>query len=74
MNIPFTKINWLKMDDAIPAFIAMVLIPFSYSITQGIIYGFLSYTVLKIAAKKRNEISLALIVIDLFAVLALVLQ
>lgn len=62
------------MDEAIPSFIAMVLIPISYSITQGIIYGFLSYTILKIAAGKRNEISIALIVIDVFSVLALMLS
>ncbi|HYH16820.1 MAG TPA: NCS2 family permease [Flavisolibacter sp.] len=34
---PVIKINWLQLDDAIPAFLAMVLIPFTYSITQGII-------------------------------------
>jgi len=62
------------MDEAIPAFIAMVLIPFTYSITQGIIYGFLAYTALKIAAGKRSEVSIALLVIDAFAILALALE
>jgi adenine/guanine/hypoxanthine permease len=70
---PVIKINWMQLDDAIPAFIAMVLIPFSYSITHGIIYGFLSYTILKIAAGKRSEVSIGLLVIDAFAVLALAL-
>ena len=35
------------IDEAIPAFIAMVAIPFTYSITQGIIWGFLSWTIIK---------------------------
>ncbi|MFT3932358.1 MAG: NCS2 family permease [Chitinophagaceae bacterium] len=71
---PVTKINWQQMDDAIPAFLAMVLIPFTYSITQGIIWGFLSWTTIKIAVGKRNEISLSLRIIDAFAILALLLE
>jgi AGZA family xanthine/uracil permease-like MFS transporter len=74
MMRPVTKIKWSQMDEAIPAFLAMVLIPFTYSITQGIIYGFLSWTILKIAAGKREDISVALIVIDVFAIVALALS
>lgn len=68
---PILKINWTKFDDAIPAFIALVLIPFTYSITQGIIWGFLSWTVIKIITGKYDEINPMLIGIDIFAVLAL---
>jgi AGZA family xanthine/uracil permease-like MFS transporter len=71
---PVVKINWMKLDDAIPAFLAMVIIPFSYSITQGIIWGFLSWTVIKLAVGKWRELSLALLIIDAFCVLALVLE
>ena len=71
---PVTKINWQQLDEAIPAFIAMVLIPFTYSITQGIIWGFLSWTLLKIMAGKRKELSPALLVIVVFAILALILK
>ncbi|WP_347160010.1 NCS2 family permease [Pontibacter chitinilyticus] len=70
---PVTKINWLLLDEAIPAFLAMVLIPFTYSITQGIIWGFLSWTALKLATGKRKDISTSLLVIDAFAILALIL-
>ncbi len=73
MMKPVVKINWTEMNEAIPAFIAMVLIPFTYSITQGIIWGFLSWTVLQVAAGKAKEISIALWIIDVFAVLALVI-
>ncbi|EHQ26971.1 NCS2 family permease [Mucilaginibacter paludis] len=68
-----TKINWTVLDDAIPAFLAMVLIPFTYSITQGIIWGFLSYTLLKVFCGKAKVVSPALWVIDAFAIAALVL-
>lgn len=74
MMKPITKINWSKMDDAIPAFLALVLIPFSYSITQGIIWGFLSWTIIKVFVGKPNEVSTALWVIDAFAVLSLIIS
>ncbi len=70
---PVLKINWSKFDDAIPAFIALVIIPFTYSITQGIIWGFLSWTVIKFVTGKRKEINLTLIAIDIFGILALFL-
>ncbi|MCW3107205.1 MAG: permease, partial [Segetibacter sp.] len=71
---PVTKIHWLQLDEAIPAFLAMVLIPFTYSITQGIIWGFLSWTILKLLTGKFKEISISLWIIDVFAIIALVLQ
>jgi adenine/guanine/hypoxanthine permease len=74
MMRPITKIEWLRMDEAIPAFVAMVLIPFTYSITQGIIWGFLSWTILKAVSGKAKEISPALWIIDVFAVIALLLE
>lgn len=74
MMQPIIKINWSKYDDAIPAFLALILIPFTYSITQGLIWGFLSWTVIKFFTGKRNEISTMLWIIDVFAVLALALK
>ncbi|WP_026631030.1 NCS2 family permease [Dyadobacter alkalitolerans] len=73
MMKPVVKINWGNLSEAFPAFFAMVLIPFTYSITQGIIWGFLSWTALHIATGKIREISLALWIIDIFAILALIL-
>ncbi|GAB3817998.1 NCS2 family permease [Pontibacter rugosus] len=70
---PVVKINWFQLDDAIPAFLAMVLIPFTYSITQGIIWGFLTWTVIKLVTGKRKEISIGLWFIDIFAISALFL-
>jgi AGZA family xanthine/uracil permease-like MFS transporter len=72
MMKPVVKINWGQLHEAFPAFLAMVLIPFTYSITQGIIWGFLSWTALHIATGRMKEISLALIIIDLFALTALI--
>lgn len=71
---PITKINWLQMDEAIPAFLATILIPFSYSITQGIVWGFLSWTFIKVAGGKHKDVTITLWIINAFAILALALE
>ncbi|WP_138989795.1 NCS2 family permease [Larkinella sp. C7] len=71
MMKPITKINWGRLDDALPAFLALVLIPFSYSITQGIIWGFLMWTVVKLAIGQSKEVPVGLLLVDLFCILAL---
>lgn len=71
MMKPVTRIDWGRLDDALPAFLALVLIPFSYSITQGLIWGFLSWTVTKVAVGKGREVPLGLWIVDVFCVLAL---
>ncbi len=72
MMKPVLRINWTKFDDAIPVFLAMFLIPLTYSITQGIVWGFLSWTVVKLATGRANEVAPMLYVIDAFAILALI--
>jgi AGZA family xanthine/uracil permease-like MFS transporter len=71
---PIVKIKWTSMDEAVPAFLAMVLIPFSYSITQGIIWGFLSWSLLKVVSNRAREVPLALWIIDVLALVALALE
>lgn len=74
MMNPVTKINWKNLSDAIPAFLSMVIIPFTYSITQGIIWGFISWTVLKILNGEKDQVSLTMIIIDILAIVVLVLH
>ena len=73
MMKPVLKINWFKFDDAIPAFFGMILIPLTYSITQGIIWSFIAWTIIKVAVGKKEEITTMLIVIDILAILALII-
>jgi len=70
---PVLKIRWKTFEDAFPAFFAMILIPLTYSITQGIVWGFLSWTIIKLVLGKKSEVSWTLIVIDIMAILALVI-
>lgn len=49
----------IKFDDpteGIPAFITIITMPFSYSISKGIMWGIIAYVIAKIAGKKAKEI------------------
>lgn len=72
MMKPISKIKWDNFDDSIPAFLGMVLIPLTNSITNGIIWSFISWTIIKLALGKKEEVTLILIVIDIFAILSLI--
>ncbi|MCR5494645.1 MAG: NCS2 family permease [Treponema sp.] len=53
-----TKINFEDPSEGIPAFIAIIVLPFSYSISNGIVWGILSYCICKVAAKRAKEVPL----------------
>jgi len=68
------QIAWDDFVEAIPAFMAMALIPLTYSITQGLIWGLFMYTAVKTATGRFSELPKTLWVIDGFAVLLLCLE
>jgi adenine/guanine/hypoxanthine permease len=70
---PIRKVPWDDFESAIPAFLSLILIPLTYSITQGIVWGFLSHTAIKVLQGEFRQISLTLWLINLCAVASLVL-
>jgi AGZA family xanthine/uracil permease-like MFS transporter len=73
MILPLTQINWKNPEDALPSFLTLVLIPFTYSLSIGISFGFISYTFFKFAVGKRKEIHPILIWISLLSIFFLAL-
>jgi len=67
------NIDFKKIDEGLPAFLALILIPLTYSITQGISWSFIFYTFLKVLKGEAREIHPMLYVIVIFAALALTL-
>ena len=49
-------IDWDDLEIAIPAFLTIVLMPFTYSISVGIGAGFLAYAVIKLVRGKAREV------------------
>lgn len=52
-----TKIDFSDYTEGIPAFIAIMAMPFMYSISEGIAMGVISYVVLKLASGKAKEVT-----------------
>ncbi|WP_246836192.1 NCS2 family permease [Nesterenkonia sp. NBAIMH1] len=50
-----TRIDWTDAEIAIPAFMTIVIMPFSYSITNGIGAGFITFTVIKALRGKFTD-------------------
>jgi len=55
---PVTGIDFSDPTEGIPAFLAIIMMPFAYSIAEGIVYGLVSYVILKVATSKFKDISL----------------
>ncbi len=51
------EIEWKGIDDLFPALVTMVVMPFTYSITDGIAAGFIAFVFLKFVTGKTREIS-----------------
>ncbi len=62
------KVDWRSFDEAFPAFITMLAMPFTASIATGIAVGFITYPLMKLAKGKGKEVHW---LIYLFAVLFL---
>jgi AGZA family xanthine/uracil permease-like MFS transporter len=56
MVMQVAGIDWKNHEVAIPAFLTIILMPFTYSITAGIGAGFVSYAVIKIAVGKAKAV------------------
>ncbi len=56
MMSSFAKIKWGDFDEALPAFFATVVMPFSYSISNGIAAGFIFYITVKICKGRPKEV------------------
>jgi AGZA family xanthine/uracil permease-like MFS transporter len=52
------RLDWSDNTELLPALIMIVMIPLTFSIANGIAIGFISYVVLKLAARKRADISM----------------
>lgn len=51
-----TFINWEDITEAIPAFLTIIIMPLTMSITEGIAFGFISYSLLKLVTGKAKEV------------------
>ncbi len=58
MFTPITKIDLTDFTESIPAFLTIVMMPFTFSIAEGIVFGMLGYVILKVLTGKYKDISI----------------
>ena len=63
MMSPVKEIDLQDYTEAIPAFLTIAMMPFAYSIAEGIVFGMVSYVLLKLITGKRKDISLIMYIL-----------
>ena len=63
MMSPIMKIDMNDFTEAIPAFLTIIMMPLTYSIADGIVFGMLSYVALKLMSGRYKEVRPVMIVI-----------
>ena len=67
-------LDFLSLEDTVPAFVTIVLIPLTLSITQGILWGFLLHALLYSIAGRAREVAPALWALAVLSALFLVFE
>jgi xanthine/uracil/vitamin C permease (AzgA family) len=58
-----SKYQFCDFSESIPAFLTIVMMPFAFSIAQGIVFGMLSFVLLKFLSGKFQQISVTMWII-----------
>ncbi len=59
MMSPIKTIDFADYTEAIPAFLTIIMMPLAYAISEGIIFGILSYVILKVLTGRYKEVPVA---------------
>jgi len=73
MVTAIVKIDFEDMTEAIPAYIALIAMPFNYSIADGIAFGIISYVVINVVTGKSKKISALMYILAILFVLKYIL-
>ena len=68
MMEPITKIDFSDFTEGLPVFLTLILTLLTYSITDGLAFGFLSYVAIKLFTKERSKIPVPMYIIALLFV------
>ncbi len=68
---PLIYVRWERFDEAAPFFMSMIVMPLTGSITQGAVWGILSWIVIKVSCGKYRQVSPVLVLLGLAALVLL---
>jgi AGZA family xanthine/uracil permease-like MFS transporter len=66
-----SRIEWRELEVSVPAFLTIILMPLTYSISTGLAFGFLAHIVMAVAAGKGGKVHPLIWICGAFAVLDL---
>lgn len=69
MTQSIARVDWSEFSESFPAFLTMLAMPLTFSIANGLGWGVISYSIVKVAAGKYREVSPVLWVITALFVL-----
>lgn len=69
-----SQISFEKIEEGLPAFLTIILIPLTFSITQGILWGFISHVGLYIVVGRRKDVHPIMFILALISIGLLVLE
>ncbi|WP_417643592.1 NCS2 family permease, partial [Citrobacter sp. FR21SANT8218] len=73
MTSSLARVSWDDLTESVPAFITTVMMPFSFSITEGIALGFMSYCIMKVFTGRWRELNLCVVAVALLFALKIIL-
>lgn len=69
MISPIKEIDFEDFTEAIPAFLTIIMMPLAYSISDGIVFGIVSYIILKVFTGKARAVSIATYIVGILFVI-----
>jgi adenine/guanine/hypoxanthine permease len=69
MLTPILKIDLEDYSESIPAFLTIILMPLAYSIAEGIVFGVVTYVLLKLISNKAKDLNWLLIILAVLFIL-----
>ncbi|OIZ58852.1 adenine permease PurP [Escherichia coli] len=73
MTSSLARVNWDDFTESVPAFITTVMMPFTFSITEGIALGFMSYCIMKVCTGRWRDLNLCVVVVAALFALKIIL-
>ena len=69
-----TRIDWEDLTEAVPAFLSIAIMPLTVSITEGISFGFISYSLLKLVTGKGKQVHWLIYVFSVLFIIRYIIE
>ena len=70
---PIKEIDLEDWTEALPAFLTIIMMPLAYSISDGMVFGVLSYIIIKLFTGKYKDITISTVIVGIVFVLKFII-